>query len=437
MKKVLIVDDEPLMLKLAEHALKVKYEPVLASSGDEAVKLYSREAPDLILSDIKMPGMSGYELQSTIRSKFDDMVPFVFMTADESDDSEKKGLEYGAADYIRKPIKAELLLKRIERVFETVEEHHRLKMAARTDAMTGLYNKVATEEILEDECTKKAGMLLVIDLDNFKLVNDIYGHEMGDKILIRFSSLIKAVIRDDDIAGRIGGDEFVIFCEGLKQEEVVKKRTEYLNTEIMKAAIEFMGEDMDIPLGCSIGAVYTKGKGDGYSKLFPKGDEALYKVKQSGKHGFAFYDKEHKENEDQDVDDKRNLQMIFGERQIVKGANVVDVDEFRHIYRFLVRVTKNYPWNIRLAVFSFTVPDGMDEDAVTDAFMEICAPRLRSSDTVLKYNARQVLVMLLKVVEDDFAIPVARVLKAWDEDGISGVTVDCRSERVGMDAALW
>ncbi|MBQ9631769.1 MAG: diguanylate cyclase, partial [Lachnospiraceae bacterium] len=211
MKKILIVDDEPVMLKLVSRALKDHYETIQASSGEEGARLFFSEHPDMVLSDLKMPVMSGYELQEIIQAKSDSPVPFIFMTADENDENESRGLEQGAADYIHKPINAEVLLKRIDRIFVNVEENSQLKKLANTDAMTGLYNKTATEEMISDRLKKAHGTFCVVDLDNFKLVNDMFGHQMGDRILVRFAKLIRSVVREGDIVGRIGGDEFVVF----------------------------------------------------------------------------------------------------------------------------------------------------------------------------------------------------------------------------------
>lgn len=118
MKKILIVDDELMMLKIADRALKNDYETILVDSGEAAVELFVRSLPDMVISDIKMPSMSGYELQRLIKSKAGVNVPFIFLTSDDSKESENKGLEMGAADYIKKPVRADELLSRVNRVFD-------------------------------------------------------------------------------------------------------------------------------------------------------------------------------------------------------------------------------------------------------------------------------------------------------------------------------
>ncbi len=118
MKKILIVDDEPMMLKITARALKDRYETILASSGSEALELFAKDRPDLVISDLKMPEMSGYELKKALMESGGEKVPFIFMSADETDESEDIGRELGAADFLRKPVKGDVLLERVGIVLE-------------------------------------------------------------------------------------------------------------------------------------------------------------------------------------------------------------------------------------------------------------------------------------------------------------------------------
>jgi diguanylate cyclase (GGDEF)-like protein len=428
MKKILIVDDEEIMLMLAERALGQHYVTVLAHSGAEAVNLYFEEQPDLVLTDLRMPEMSGYELQSTIHSKSDEDTPFIFITSDESDESESRGFDLGAADYIRKPIKPEVLLKRIERVLDNVDENNRLRKEAQLDAMTGLYNKATTERVLNDTVHKKRGMLLALDLDSFKLINDIHGHEMGDKILIAFSELIKSSIRENDIAGRIGGDEFVVFCENLFDTKAIEQRVEFYNVKLMETARMYMGEEVDIPLGCSCGATKIWDLSEDYLTVFSKADAALYKAKQVGKHCTHFYEKDAETESESAISDFRNLKMIFGERNPQRGAFLTDCDSFKTVYRFVLRLISNYQVDTRMVIFTLT---GDDDHVVCDAtekFLEIATNNLRGSDVVLKYNHNQVIMIIMKVDVEKYTIPVMRVLAAWKRDGMHEVSIGFEAE---------
>lgn len=433
MKKILIVDDEEIMLMLAERALGSYYETILAHSGAEAVDLYFKDQPDLVLTDLRMPEMSGYELQSTIHSRSDADTPFIFITSDESDESESRGFDLGAADYIRKPIKAEVLLKRIERVLDNVDENNRLRKEAQLDSMTGLYNKTTTERILGDVVQKKRGMLMVLDLDSFKLINDIHGHEMGDRILIVFAELIKSSIRENDIAGRIGGDEFVVFCENLFEIAAIEQKVDVYNEKLIRAAKTYMGEDMDIPLGCSCGATRIWDNNQNYLTVFSKADAALYKAKQEGKHCTHFYEKDSGTESEAAISDFRNLKMIFGERNQSRGAFVTDTESFKTVYRFMVRLISNYQVDTRMVIFTLNGSEGQDLSDATEKFLNLATSNLRSSDVVMKHNHNQVIMLIMKVDAEKYTIPVMRVLAAWKREGILGVSVGFEAEQLECD----
>ena len=132
-KKILIVDDEKISLMMTNHILMTEYETVCASSGAEALYIYEKERPDLVLSDFRMPQMNGFELQRKIQEKFDDTVPFIFMTADRDEENESVGLQQGAVDFIHKPFRADVLLKRIGNILRMIEQISGLKKASATD----------------------------------------------------------------------------------------------------------------------------------------------------------------------------------------------------------------------------------------------------------------------------------------------------------------
>lgn len=109
MKKILIVDDEKIFLMMTERILSSTYSTVCASSGEEAVKVYRRERPDMVLSDLRMPGMTGYELKQKLQDEFGEQIPFMFMTADTAEEAESRGFDLGAMDFVQKPFRADIL----------------------------------------------------------------------------------------------------------------------------------------------------------------------------------------------------------------------------------------------------------------------------------------------------------------------------------------
>ncbi len=418
MEKILIVDDEKITLRMTQHILATKYETICATSGVEAIHMYKQERPDMILTDLHMPQMSGFELQSTLQEQYAEHIPVMFMTADEDDETEGKGFEAGAVDFIRKPFRADVLIRRIENILKNVDQIKGLKAAAETDPMTGLLNKASSQAEIGKMCMESSGALMMIDLDSFKLVNDLYGHSMGDKILIRFAEIIRATIRSNDIAGRMGGDEFIAFCQNVNDENIIAQKTKYINEEILKSAKEFMGEDMEIPLGASVGAVLAPQEGTDFLTLYKKADKALYNVKQNGKHGHCLYSEGDKED-DEKVTKTSNIEqemMILGERNKGKGAYSLPMDQFKLIYRFLARVEANYNRENRLIIFTIKSDEEKERlDTISEEFYDIVCMSLRGSDVVAQNGKNKVEVLLLEPEIIYCDLVINRVLDNWNK----------------------
>ena len=164
MKKILIVDDQKITLKMAQHILSTQYKTVCALSGEEAITLYKREHPDMILTDLHMPAMSGFELQNTLQDMYAETIPVMFMTADESEDTESRSFENGAMDFIRKPFRPDVLLKRVQNIMDNLKQISSLTEEATIDNLTGLLNKGAKVAALTGVSFEE-GKLGVVSLD--------------------------------------------------------------------------------------------------------------------------------------------------------------------------------------------------------------------------------------------------------------------------------
>ena len=422
--KIMIVDDEHISLAMTEHILQTAYNVVCATSGEDALRLFSREEPDMVLSDLRMPGMNGFELQQTLQEQSGHRIPFMFMTADMDQEVESKGFEIGALDFIRKPFRADVLLSRVSNILKTVDQIQGLKKAAETDPMTGLLNKTSVQAEIDLMCHQSKGALLMIDLDNFKPVNDIYGHDMGDKVLIRFAEIIRSAIRNSDIAGRMGGDEFIVYCQNIIDEAVIAAKSRYINSHIIESAKELMGADMSIPIGASIGCAVSPKDGKDFLALFKKADKALYSVKQNGKHGYAIYQESGANESPDDVDatDLGTTVRILEERSPAKGAMVVSMEQFRLIYQFLARVNANYQRKMHIVLFAITDKETAEapEEELIDTFLETMRSSLRQSDVIAKNGKNQFFLILLKTTPPNARLVIDRVINRWNlnEDSI-------------------
>lgn len=413
MPKILIVDDEKIMLKIASKILSRDYDVICADSGTKAIELFERERPDLVLSDLLMPEIDGYELHRLLQERSAEPVPIIFMTADDSDESESKGFALGAADYIRKPLKADVLLRRVKNILDRLDEIQDLTEAATLDLMTGLLNKTAAQKEIAKLCASSRGVLMLLDLDNFKLVNDLHGHAMGDKILIRFAELIKDIISSTDLAGRIGGDEFIAFCQNVHDDKVIANKANVLNHQLIISAKNFFGDDMTIPLGTSIGAVFVPDEGTDFATLTEKADKALYKVKHHGKHGLAFFG-----DETVDADEHKGIsqtQLILSERNREAGALFTDFEKFKTVYRFVARLTEKNPGSAKL----LSIKLDTDSDETREAFLETLIKNLRRSDCVTQHG-NDFLALLNDISTEKLAEVQERIAAAWRAKNFGG-----------------
>ena len=419
MKKILIVDDMIVSLMMTENMLADHYKTFCASSGEEAMKIYRQELPDMVLSDLRMPGMSGYELQIQLQEEYHEIIPFMFMTADHNEETESRGFDNGAMDFIRKPFRPDVLLRRVANILQTVEQIKGLKKNASTDQLTGLLNKVSSQIELSKMCKKSIGALMMIDLDSFKLVNDIHGHAMGDQILVTFADILRSAVRPTDILGRMGGDEFVAFCQGIHDEQSIAAKSKFINERIVEAAKKLMGEDMNIPLGASIGCTFVPMSGTDFAELYQKADKALYGVKQNGKHGYGIFSEDDEEGKDTTgLANIEQVEMILNERGTDDGAFVLPFESFRTVYRFLKRTRGTYSKTTCLLVFSlFRHKEGSSnlKDAA-EQFISVLHSTLRRGDAVAQNGNNQFFVLLTNTdAYYNVNRAIQRVSDAWDK----------------------
>ena len=210
--------------------------------------------------------------------------------------------------------------------------------------------------------------------------------------------MIKNVIRESDLAGRMGGDEFIAFLQNVDDENILREKTSYLNEKLLTYAKKIMGNDMQIPLGTSIGAVFVPEEGRDFQTLYKKADSALYNVKQHGKHSLSVFGTHN--HSKISVEGLSQLRMILGERNVEPGAYFVDFETFKSIYRLFMRMD-----NKNLVLMQFTLP----EKDLAKEFKEILIHTLRKSDCVTQ-NGKKFLILLIEAREKDSDIVKDRIM---------------------------
>ena len=214
---ILIVDDEPTNIELMVGILEDNYELLVATDGESAIDLATKNKPDLILLDVMMPGLDGYEVCDRLKQSRDTAdIPVIFITGLGEDTAQIKGLAAGAVDYVSKPINPAIVVRRVANHLELKRAHDRLSQLALLDGLTGLSNRRCFDQALELECQRlrRAATghlsLILIDIDHFKRFNDTYGHPAGDSCLKQVArAILSNIRRANDFAGRYGGEEFV------------------------------------------------------------------------------------------------------------------------------------------------------------------------------------------------------------------------------------
>ncbi len=310
----------------------------------------------------------------------------------------------------------------------------KLRREIQTDPMTGLLNKAGSHKSIGEACAKENGILLMIDLDSFKLVNDLHGHEMGDRILIRFAELINEAIKEDDLGGRLGGDEFIAFLKDTSDEADVERVCKILNEGIVKSAKEYMGEDMNIPLGASIGAVRVPDEGNIFDDVFRLADKALYNVKQNGKHGYAFYQKSGSEKDagQKEKNDLKQIKQIIGERNEGKGAFCVNFDRMQVLYKYLNRADRISGSCTGFFRITLERTDGKEvEDETMSVFEDLLIRSLKKNDVVSVYGG-SFFVLFAAGSEKEYDEALQRIADAWKSEGLSDdYRLSYETDRVG------
>jgi diguanylate cyclase (GGDEF)-like protein len=218
---ILLVDDAAANLEAMNAVLGQDYDLIFATTGPEAIDLAREQLPDLILLDVMLPGMNGYQVCRKLKD--DDRtrgIPVIFITSMDHEEDEAAGLDAGAIDYLAKPIRASIVKARVRNHLELKRARDLLEGLSITDTLTGLANRRQFDAVLEAE-TRRAirGMnhvgLLMCDLDRFKAYNDYYGHPAGDWCLAEVGKVFRDVFRRaGDLAARYGGEEFAVILPG-------------------------------------------------------------------------------------------------------------------------------------------------------------------------------------------------------------------------------
>jgi len=288
---ILVVDDEAEIKDSIHKCIqKAGYNSLKASNAEEALELLKSNRVSVIITDIILPGKDGLYLTGLIKQEYD--IDVIVMTAYINDYSYEEVINKGASDLVFKPFRFEELLMRLKRVLrerqlakERIRMLGKLEKLAITDGLTKLYNSRHFYNQLKVEigrCIRynKSLSLLLLDIDNFKVYNDSYGHLEGDKVLVRIGQIIKSCLRKIDSAYRYGGEEFTVILpetNGQKANNVAQR----IRTAVeLESFFPEPGKAVSITVSVGVTEYFKKEK---LSTFIQKADQAMYNAKADGR----------------------------------------------------------------------------------------------------------------------------------------------------------
>ncbi len=329
---VVLADDDPSIRLMVRHVLESEdFDIVEASDGLEAIKAVEKHHPALILLDAVMPGIDGFTTCKQIKDKGYTDIPVMMITGLDDDASVERAYEVGAIDFITKPIKWAVLKHRVKSVVAKVVAERKVQLLAYRDTLTSLPNRLLFADRLEQavircERSRTSMALMLVDIDDFKLVNDSFGHDAGDKLIKAVGQLISKSLRRADTIARLGGDEFAVIIEGIEAPDDAISIADNLTT-ILEHNVRL--DDQETYTSASIGIAVYPDDGKDARTLLKNADTAMFRAKENGRHCFQFYKPEMSVTAMERLDLENSLKAAF------------ENDEFLIYYQPVIDIHKN------------------------------------------------------------------------------------------------
>lgn len=430
MKTILVVDDDYMNLVTVREVLSGEYKVIPVKKGRQALSYLENGTCDVILLDINMPEMDGFEVMHKLRElEHCRSIPVIFLTGDNDAETETRCFKEGAIDFIAKPFVPAVMLSRISRTLELeqlrrsladrleqkIREVSDIRSKSSQDALTGLWNREYTEKTVNTLLEGGAdGALLMIDMDNFKLINDNYGHIAGDRTLKMFADTLRELSSEKDVLCRIGGDEFVVFARGMTSKTELSN---YASDIIHDLCGKIQACKYDTDTSVSIGIAKTPEDGTEFSKLYNAADKALYYVKQNGKNSYHFFsDRLEAENRrSEKTVDLKYVQELMSRADSGKGAYQMEFDSFHHVYNFIRRFVERGNRDVQTLLFTVTdnendSPDPAETETAVELLEKSIYSCLRRSDISTRYSGRQVIVILIDANKENGDMVAERII---------------------------
>lgn len=299
---VLVIEDHPDQRDLLAIVLQREgYRVITAANGLEALEKLETETVQIALSDIMMPKMDGFELIKRVRGNAAlKSIYLILITARIQEGDRVRGLDLGADDYITKPFSFSELLARIRVGSRVVQYQQHLEYQTQVDSLTGLFNRRAFEKKINEEYERSKRYLnplsvLILDIDNFKMINDTYGHHGGDAALVKISETLREKTRQSDFPSRYGGEEFVLILPETDQDSALSVAGK-IHESIRTCSFGTTARPFELTVSIGVSSTSARFYSD-WRELVNDADRALYLAKNSGKDRIELWQPEKKTSE--------------------------------------------------------------------------------------------------------------------------------------------
>ncbi|MFP2768168.1 diguanylate cyclase [Oceanisphaera sp. KMM 10153] len=288
--RILIVDDQPVNIRVLHQVFRDEFEVLMATSGEQAITVCREQRPDIILLDVIMPGISGHEVCRRLKADPDTRdIPVIFVTSQIEEAEEAQGFEIGAVDFITKPVNPVIVSARVRTHLALKLQSDLLRSIAMIDGLTKVSNRRKFDDALAISwraCQREGRplSLVLLDLDYFKQFNDRYGHQEGDNCLIAVAgALSHSVRRPHDLVARYGGEEFVCILPDTDAQGTAGRVAE-IQAAVKALGIEHQGSEIGNLVTISLGVATQVPTSDSTPQaLLAAADRQLYRAKQEGR----------------------------------------------------------------------------------------------------------------------------------------------------------
>lgn len=422
MKQVLLlVDDNTIDLTGLKEILskEEQYDVISISSAKRVLSYVEKQIPNLLIIGIGMNNLENLNVLESVRIRSSlNSMPILVVTDNFDEDMEERCFAHGAFDYVANSASACILKRRVEKALD-YSRSESFREASERDYLTGVNNRRFAEKVITEKMDKEQGTFFLVDIDNFKHINDIFGHAMGDEVLRMSADILKDNIMPKDVLFRLGGDEFGIYTS---EVNTVSQARQYAGRFIDA----YNNRKQDVPYmrkaSLSIGAAIVLETDKTFEDMYIKADKALYFVKQNGRNSFYCYNA--------NDDEKKRLSALGRKTELQRFADLltsyqnkngvfeVGYREFENVFEMASRFTKRNDQKVQLLLFTLVAVDDEEKDAVfvedTVAMLGDTINRsLRRVDICVRFSTTQFLVALIDTEKQFIEVVTDRIMQGF------------------------